>query len=120
MLRKLFRTGNSLAVAIPGAMAGALGVTTGDYVHLEHDATAGAVLLWPHAAYTRLGVSSEYVRIVSEFLRDYGPALAAVEEAATERSAPSGLGAVEPLGALEQVNTVPLASPPEPHAPPVG
>jgi hypothetical protein len=81
MVRKLFRTGNSLAVAIPGAAAAALGVAEGDYVHLEYDAAAGALLLWPHAAHARLGISSEYVRVVGEFLRDYGPALAALEAA---------------------------------------
>jgi antitoxin component of MazEF toxin-antitoxin module len=42
MVRKLFRTGNSLAVAIPGAAAAALGVAEGDYVRVEHDAAAGA------------------------------------------------------------------------------
>jgi hypothetical protein len=79
MVRKLFRTGNSLAVAIPGAAAVALGMAEGDYVHVEHDAAAGALLLWPHTAHDRLGITSDYVRVVGEFLRDYGPALAALE-----------------------------------------
>ncbi len=81
MVRKLFRAGNSLAVAIPGAMAAALGLTAGNYVRLEHDATAGAVLLWPYQAHARRGVDSEYMRAVADFLRDYGPALAALEQA---------------------------------------
>jgi hypothetical protein len=80
MVRKVFRAGSGLAVAIPGAMAEALGIGEGDFVHLEHDAAAGAVLLWPRAAHTRLGVSSEYVHVVGAFLRDYGDALAALEQ----------------------------------------
>jgi antitoxin component of MazEF toxin-antitoxin module len=88
MVRKLFRTGNSLAVAIPGAAAAALGMADGDYVHVEHDPAAGALLLWPHAAHERLAISSDYVRLVGEFLRDYGAALAALEQADAAASPP--------------------------------
>jgi antitoxin component of MazEF toxin-antitoxin module len=94
MVRKLFRTGNSLAVAIPGAAATALGVAEGDYVHVDHDAAAGALLLWPHAAHDRLAISSEYVRLVGDFLHDYGPALAALEaaDAAPRSGSPDAAG----------------------------
>ncbi|HEY7064705.1 MAG TPA: hypothetical protein VII06_24745 [Chloroflexota bacterium] len=88
MVRKLFRTGNSLAVAVPGDLAAALGLGEGDYVRIEQDAAAGALLLWPHVAYERVGVSSEYVRAVGDFLRDYGPALAALEQAAGDEVPP--------------------------------
>ena len=79
MVRKLFRTGNSLAVAVPQVAARALGLAEGDYVDVEHDAAAGALLIWPRAAHQRLALSSDYVRMVGEFIRDCGDALAALE-----------------------------------------
>ena len=79
MVRKLFRSGNSLVVGVPQAAAQAVGLAEGDYVDVEHDAAAGALLIWPRAAHQRLGLSSEYVRMVGAFLREYGEALAALE-----------------------------------------
>jgi antitoxin component of MazEF toxin-antitoxin module len=96
MVRKLFRAGNSVAVAIPGTALSALGLAEGDYVRLEHDAAAGALLLWPHTAHERLGLSSEYVRQIGEFLRDYGAALAALEAADATPSPPDAAPAVPP------------------------
>jgi antitoxin component of MazEF toxin-antitoxin module len=80
MIRKLFRTGNTLAVGVPQTMADSLGLIASDYVEVEVDATAGALLVWPRAARARLGLSSDYVRTVAEFLRDYADALAALED----------------------------------------
>jgi antitoxin component of MazEF toxin-antitoxin module len=79
MIRKLFRTGNTLAVGVPEAMAGVLGLGDGDYVEIEIDTAAGALLIWPRAARERLGLHSDYVQTVAEYLRDYGEALAALE-----------------------------------------
>ncbi len=79
MIRKLFWAGNTLAVSVPQATATALGVAEGDYVLVEHDAAAGALLVWPLAARERLGVGSAYVQTVAAFVRDYGDALAALE-----------------------------------------
>ena len=79
MIRKLFRTGNTLAVSVPAAAVDALSVAEGDYVLVEHDAAAGALLVWPLAARERLGLGGDYVRTVAAFLRDYGDALAALE-----------------------------------------
>jgi antitoxin component of MazEF toxin-antitoxin module len=80
MVRKLFRTGNTLAVGLPTDMAAVLGLTENDYVEVEIDAVAGALLIWPRRARQRVGLDSEYVRRVGEFVRDYGSALAALEE----------------------------------------
>jgi antitoxin component of MazEF toxin-antitoxin module len=79
MLRKLFRAGNSLAVGVPRDMAGALGLGEGDYVEIECDGEAGALLIWPRAAHARTLPRPEYVRAVAAFLQDYGDALAALE-----------------------------------------
>ncbi|HWP29168.1 MAG TPA: hypothetical protein VFB73_14160 [Chloroflexota bacterium] len=79
MVRKLFRTGNSLAVAVPGPAAAALDLHDGDYVEIECDPAAGALVIWPRALYQRLGLTPAYVRLVGDFLRDYGEVLAALE-----------------------------------------
>jgi hypothetical protein len=79
VIRKLFWTGNTLAVSVPQVSAAALGVAEGDYVLVEHDAAAGALLVWPLAARERLGVGSAYVGAVAAFVQDYGEALAALE-----------------------------------------
>jgi antitoxin component of MazEF toxin-antitoxin module len=79
MVRKLFRTGNSVAVAVPQVAAEALGLAEGDYVEVEHDAAAGALIIWPRSARERLALGSDYIRTVGEFIRDYGEALAALE-----------------------------------------
>ena len=79
MVRKLFHTGNSLAIAVPAAAAALLGLADGDYVEVELDAVAGALLIWPREAHRRRVPSSEYVNLVGEFLRDYGDTLAALE-----------------------------------------
>ena len=79
MLRKLFRAGNSLAVGVPRHMAGALELDEGDYVEIDCDRGAGALLIWPRAAHARALPRPEYVRAVAVFLQDYGPALAALE-----------------------------------------
>ena len=79
MLRRLFRSGNSLAVAIPQVMAEAVGLAVGDDVVVEHDVEAGAILVWPRAAWEQTGLSSDYVRLVGAFVRDYADALKALE-----------------------------------------
>jgi antitoxin component of MazEF toxin-antitoxin module len=79
MVRKLFRTGNSLAVAVPGQAAAALGLREGDYVEIECDPDAGALVIWPRVRCQRLGLTPASVRLVGDLLRDYGEVLAALE-----------------------------------------
>ncbi len=79
MVRKLFRTGNSLCVGVPEAAAAALGLVDGDYVEIDWEGEAGVLLLWPRAAYERRVPPRAYLETVAAFLRDYGPALAALE-----------------------------------------
>ena len=56
--------------------ATALGLSEGDYVEIECDGEAGALLIWPRAAYTRTLPRPEYVRAVAALLQDYGAVLA--------------------------------------------
>ncbi len=79
MVRKLFRTGRSLCVGVPEAAAATLGLAEGDYVEVDWDPDAGALLIWPRDAYQKRVPQRAYVSAVAEFLRDYGPALAALE-----------------------------------------
>jgi antitoxin component of MazEF toxin-antitoxin module len=82
MIRKLYRTGRTLALGVPETLARAAGLAEGDYVVVEHDAATGALLVWPATLRERLGLRSAYLREVAEFLDAYGPALAALQAAA--------------------------------------
>ena len=79
MVRKLFQTGNTLAVGVPREMATAVGLAEDDYVEVECDSAAGAIVIWPRTAYRHRLPRPEYVRAVAAFLSDYGAALAALE-----------------------------------------
>src|SRR5581483_6302059 len=56
-----------------------LGLAEGDYVEVDWDPDAGALLIWPRDAYQKRVPQRAYVSAVAEFLRDHGPALAALE-----------------------------------------
>jgi antitoxin component of MazEF toxin-antitoxin module len=79
MVRKLFRTGRSLCVGLPEAAAATLGLTEGDYVEVDCDSEAGALLIWPRDVYDSRVPERAYLAAVAGFLRDYGPSLAALE-----------------------------------------
>jgi antitoxin component of MazEF toxin-antitoxin module len=79
MVRKLFRTGRSLCVGVPEAAAAALGLTEGEYVEVDWDSEAGALLIWPRDVFESRVPERAYLAAVAAFLQDYGPALAALE-----------------------------------------
>jgi antitoxin component of MazEF toxin-antitoxin module len=79
VLRKLFVTGRTLAVGIPGAAAAELGLEAGQYVEVEWDAAAALLLVSPAGA-ARRTPRPAYVEQVTAFLAEYGAALAALEE----------------------------------------
>lgn len=90
MIRRLFRTGRTLAVGVPEATAKELGLHSGDFVTVESDPATGAVVIWPVAARERVGLRPEYLRHVGEFLAVYGPALAALERVAADQEPAAG------------------------------
>ncbi len=76
MLRKVFRTGNSIVVALPKEAVELLGLAEGKEVSLEVNRERRQVILSPvEASLAAVGVDLEFARQVSEFIDEYRPAL---------------------------------------------
>ncbi len=76
MLRKVFRTGNSIVAALPKEAVELLGLAEGKEVSLEVDREKRQIILSPVEA--SLAVASgnqEFACQVSEFIEEYQPAL---------------------------------------------
>ncbi len=81
MTRKVFRTGNSLVVSIPGDAIEYLGLGEGSEVVVEVDRENGRIVIYPSEIDLK-GVDKEFARQVDEFIQTYRPAL---EELAKNR-----------------------------------
>ncbi len=77
MLRKIFKTGNSSVVSIPGEMLESLGITNGSEVSVELDSIAGQIIIRP-GEHTIGGVNQVFARQVADFIDEYRPALEAL------------------------------------------
>jgi putative addiction module antidote len=79
MFRKVFRTGNSLVIALPKEAVELLGLAEGKEVSLELDRENRQVILAP-VEYTlsSAGVDPEFARQVSDFITQYRTALEAL------------------------------------------
>ncbi len=76
MLRKAFRTGNSIVVALPKEAVELLGLAEGKEVSLEVDREKRQIILSPvEASLATTGVDREFARQVSEFIEEYRSAL---------------------------------------------
>jgi len=75
MLRKVFRTGNSLVVSLPKEMLEPLGVKDGTNVSVELDRKNHQILIHPTEMLFAAGLSEEFARQVNEFIEQYRPAL---------------------------------------------
>lgn len=78
MLRKVFKTGNSLVVSIPKDMLEPLGMQDGADVSVELDRENRQILIRPAALPLAGDLSEEFARQVSEFIEQYRPALEAL------------------------------------------
>jgi putative addiction module antidote len=78
MLRKVFKTGNSLVVSLPKDMLEALGVRDGTDVSVELDRQNRQILIRPADRPVAGDLSEEFGRQVSEFIEQYRPALEAL------------------------------------------
>jgi len=77
MLRKVFKTGNSVVVSLPKEILEPLGVTEGTDVSVELDRANGQIIIRP--AKTALpGVDEEFARQLNQFIEEYRPALEAL------------------------------------------
>lgn len=75
MERKLFRSGNSVVVALPRDVIESLGVSVGDVVTIEVDRETRQVTITPTHGSEVPGVDQAFDRQVAEFIEAYRPAL---------------------------------------------
>jgi antitoxin MazE len=78
MLRKVFRTGNSLVVSLPKDLLEPLGVRDGTDVSVELDRKNHQILIRPAVLPLAGNVNEEFARQVSEFIEEYRPTLEAL------------------------------------------
>lgn len=76
MDRKLFRSGNSVVVAIPKEAMDCLGVADGDIVSIDLDREARQIIITAAEGENAVaGVDEEFASQVAEFIGEYRPAL---------------------------------------------
>ena len=76
MLRRLFKTGNSVVLSIPKEILESLGVADGESVSLELDRQQRRVIITPvEKPLAIAGVDEDFARQVNEFIEQYRPAL---------------------------------------------
>jgi antitoxin component of MazEF toxin-antitoxin module len=78
MLRKVFKTGNSMVVSLPREMLELLGVVEGADVSVELDRKHGRIIIRPAASSLAAGIDEAFARQVSDFIAQYRPALEAL------------------------------------------
>jgi putative addiction module antidote len=77
MLRKIFKTGNSIVVSLPRDMLENLGVGDGSEVSVELNPVTHQIVIRPIER-TVPGVDEAFARQVAEFIAEYRPALEAL------------------------------------------
>ena len=76
MLRRLFKTGNSVVISVPREMLDSLGLAEGENVSLELDRKQQRMIIKPVEQPPAVsGVDADFARQVSEFIEQYRPAL---------------------------------------------
>lgn len=78
MLRKIFRTGNSIVVSIPKDILEKLDLSEGEDVSVELDSQQRQILISPIEKPLAVGVDEIFARQVDEFIKAYRPALEAL------------------------------------------
>jgi putative addiction module antidote len=76
MLRRLFKTGNSVVISLPKEILDSLGVTDGENVSVELDREQKRVIITPAEKPLAIaGIDEEFAQQVNEFIEQYRPAL---------------------------------------------
>jgi antitoxin MazE len=78
MVRKIFRAGNSMVIALPRDMLDSLHLGKGGEVSVELDAEQGQIVIAPSPVAAAAGVDEEFARQLAEFIDAYRPALEAL------------------------------------------
>ena len=77
MLRKVFKTGNSIVVSLPKELLEPLGVTEGTDVSVELDREHGQIVIRPSLPIVA-GVDEDFAQQLNQFINEYRPALEAL------------------------------------------
>lgn len=77
MIRKIFKTGNSMVVSLSKEMLDALQLHEGSEISIELDQEQGQIVMTP-AAPAADGVDADFARQVADFIEEYRPALEAL------------------------------------------
>jgi antitoxin MazE len=80
MLRKLFKTGNSIVVSLPKDVIEPLGVSEGTDVSVELDREKGQIVIRPVQSPITGAIDAKFARQVAEFIEEYRPALEALSK----------------------------------------
>ena len=76
MIRRLFKTGNSVVISLPKEVLDDLGIKDGESVNLELDREQRRLVITPvEESMATAGVNEEFARQVDEFIQQYRPAL---------------------------------------------
>lgn len=78
MLRKLFKTGNSIVVSLPKDIIEPLGVSEGAEVTVELDRERGQIVIRPIVQPVAGDIDAKFARQLAEFIEEYRPALEAL------------------------------------------
>ncbi|MFL7871218.1 MAG: AbrB/MazE/SpoVT family DNA-binding domain-containing protein [Anaerolineales bacterium] len=78
MLRKLFRTGNSIVVSLPKDFIERLGVSEGVDVSIELDRENKQIVIRPVEQPIAGNIDEDFARQLAEFIEEYRPALEAL------------------------------------------
>jgi antitoxin MazE len=79
MLRKVFKTGNSVVISLPKDALEFLGLSEGAAVSVDLDRETRRIVITPlEAPLAIAGVDKTFARQVSEFIEQYRPALEAL------------------------------------------
>lgn len=77
MIRKVFKTGNSLVLSLPRETLAALALSEGSEVDVTLDADAGRIILSPLRPPAG-DIDATFARQLDEFIAQYRPALEAL------------------------------------------
>jgi antitoxin MazE len=75
MLRKIFRTGNSMVVSIPKDILDELQISEGEEVSVEIDSQQRQIVISPVAKSIATGIDETFAKQVDDFIEKYRPAL---------------------------------------------
>ena len=77
MIRKIFKTGNSMVVSLSKEMLDALQLGEGSELRVELDLAQGQIIMTPTTPAVA-GVDAAFARQVADFIEEYRPALEAL------------------------------------------